>query len=198
MGTLVVSSLDAHFAESLHLANQQLRSVALYDSLTGLPNRVLMQDRLEQAINRAAREQKMCALMFIDLDGFKQVNDSRGHRAGDIVLQRTAERMTAAIRKEDTVARLGGDEFVVILAALPAKGDAEAIARKLVTELGRPFDIEGEAVSVSASVGVSLYPADAADVQGLIVRADAAMYAIKQAGKNGVRFADSAPLPSAS
>ena len=198
VGTLVVSSLDAHFVESLNLANQQLRSVALYDSLTGLPNRVLMQDRLEHAISRAARASKMCALMFIDLDGFKQVNDSRGHRAGDIVLQQAAQRMAGAIRKEDTVARLGGDEFVVILSGLPGKADAEAVARKLVAEMDRPFDIDGTPMSVSASVGVSLYPADAVDMKGLIARADAAMYAIKQAGKDGVRFADSAPLPSTS
>jgi diguanylate cyclase (GGDEF)-like protein len=198
VGTLVVSSLDAHFAESLHLANQQLRSVALYDSLTGLPNRVLLNDRLEQAISRAARAGKMCALMFVDLDGFKAVNDSRGHRVGDILLQQVAGRMTDAVRREDSVARIGGDEFVVVLSEVPRKEDAEAVARKLLSELARPYTIDGHAANVSASVGVSLYPADGVEPQALLARADAAMYAIKQQGKNGVRFADgTAPLPDA-
>jgi diguanylate cyclase len=197
VGTLIVSSLDAHFAESLHVANQRLQSVALYDSLTGLPNRTLLHDRLGQAISRAARAGTMCAVMFVDLDGFKSVNDSRGHRVGDVLLQQLAERMTAAVRREDTVARLGGDEFVVVLSELPEKDDALGIARKLVTEVGRPFVIDGISSIVSASVGVSLYPADAVDAAGLIERADAAMYAIKQEGKNGVRFADAGPpLPN--
>jgi diguanylate cyclase (GGDEF)-like protein len=199
IGTLVVSSLDAHFAHSLHVANEQLRSVALYDNLTGLPNRMLMEDRLGQAINRAARSGKTCALLFLDLDGFKAVNDTLGHRAGDLVLQQAAERMARAVRKEDTVARLGGDEFVVVLSELPTKADVEVIARKLVTELGRPFAIADAATSVTASVGVSLYPSDARDVEGLLERADAAMYAIKHEGKNGVRFAEhAAPAPTTS
>ena len=199
VGTLAVSSLDAHFAHSLRAANEQLRSVALYDNLTGLPNRVLMEDRLGQAINRAARSGKTCALMFLDLDGFKGVNDTLGHRAGDLVLRQAADRMTSAVRKEDTVARLGGDEFVVVLSELPTKAEVEVIARKLVAEFARPFAVADATATVSASVGVALYPSDARDVEGLLERADAAMYAIKHEGKNGVRFAEhAAPAPTTS
>lgn len=198
VGTLVVSSLDAHFAESLNIANQHLRSVALYDSLTGLPNRVLMQDRLEQAINRAERSGETCALMFLDLDGFKAVNDTLGHRCGDMLLQQAAQRMSDNVRKGDTVARLGGDEFVVVVLGV-SRENAAAIARKLAAELSRPFEIDSHRADVSASIGVSMYPLDAVDIQGLLAQADAAMYRGKQEGKNAVRFADSsAPVPSIS
>jgi GGDEF domain-containing protein len=127
-GTLVISSLDAHsaastarLAESLHVANEKLRSVALYDSLTNLPNRVLLQDRLEQAQYRASRSGKMFALMFVDLDRFKPVNDSFGHRVGDLLLKQVAARLLSGLRKEDTAARTGGDEFVILLHELVAK-----------------------------------------------------------------------------
>jgi diguanylate cyclase (GGDEF)-like protein len=203
IGTLVVSSLDAHFAahsaklaESLQLANQELRSVALYDSLTGLPNRMLLQDRVQQAVNRAKRSGKMFAVMFIDLDRFKPVNDEFGHRVGDLLLQQVAARFLGVTRKEDTVARVGGDEFLVLLTELANRQEAAAIAHKLLNELKREFEVEARTISVSGSIGISLYPEDAHDVSTLVNKADAAMYQVKREGRDGVFFSSTAELPN--
>jgi diguanylate cyclase (GGDEF)-like protein len=206
VGTLVISSLDAQYAartqklaECLHNANQQLRHVALYDALTGLPNRLLLQDRLEQAMSRAARSGKVFALMFVDLDRLKPVNDTYGHRVGDHLLQQTAARLQSAVRKEDTVARTGGDEFVVVLSELSSAEDAATLGRKLVAELDRPFNIESHSLSVTGSVGIAMYPDDASDIPSLLANADAAMYQVKKGGRNGVRFFGDGmvPVPSA-
>jgi diguanylate cyclase (GGDEF)-like protein len=197
--TLLVSSFDAQSAaqrerlvETLRDANRHLRSVALYDGLTGLPNRVLLRDRLEQAIRRAERSGKLFALMFVDLDRFKPVNDTYGHQTGDVLLRHVAERLTALVRKEDTVARSGGDEFVIVLANLAAREDAASVADKVVDNLSAPFEVESHTVSISCSVGVSMFPDDARDIEGLTANADAAMYEMKRQGRNGVRFFNAA------
>ena len=204
IGTLVVSSIDAQFAahtaklaESLQVANQELRSVALYDGLTGLPNRMLLEDRLRQAVNRAARSGRLFAIMFIDLDRFKPVNDDFGHGVGDTLLQQVGARFEAVTRKEDTVARLGGDEFVVLLTELTSRHEAAIVGQKLLNELNRPFQVESHDISVSGSIGVSIYPEDEHDIGALVSQADAAMYQVKREGRNGVTFSGvSGPLPA--
>ena len=204
IGTLVVSSIDAQFAahtaklaESLQVANQELRTVALYDGLTGLPNRILLEDRVRQAINRAARSGRLFALMFIDLDRFKPVNDDFGHGIGDMLLQQVGARLEAVTRKEDTVARMGGDEFVVLLTELTSRNEAAIVGQKLLNELNRPFRVESHDISVSGSIGVSIYPEDGLDLGALVSKADAAMYQVKREGRNGVTFSGvSAPEPT--
>ena len=204
IGTLVVSSIDAQFAahtaklaESLQVANQELRTVALYDGLTGLPNRILFEDRVRQAINRAARSGRLFALMFVDLDRFKPVNDDFGHATGDMLLQQVGARLEAVTRKEDTVARMGGDEFVVLLTELTNRNEAAIVGQKLLNELNRPFNVESHDISVSGSIGVSIYPDDGHDLGALLSKADAAMYQVKREGRNGVTFSGvAAPEPA--
>jgi diguanylate cyclase (GGDEF)-like protein len=193
--TLVISSLDAHFAahtaklaDSLQAANEQLRSIALYDQLTGLPNRFLLEDRLTQAMVRADRAQNSFAVMFVDLDGFKAVNDTYGHRVGDDLLRAVGRCLTKCIRKEDTVARSGGDEFIVVLGSLGDPGDAAIIGAKIVHELSKPVHVEQHEVGVSCSVGISVYPEDGRDVNTLMVNADVAMYHAKRTGRNNYQF----------
>ena len=193
--TLVISSLDAHFAahtaklaDSLQAANEQLRSIALYDQLTGLPNRFLLEDRLAQAMVRADRAQKRFAILFVDLDGFKAVNDTYGHRIGDDLLRTVGRCLTKCIRKEDTVARSGGDEFIVVLGSLGDPGDAAIIGSKIVHELSKPLHVEQHELGISCSVGISVYPEDGRDVNALIVNADVAMYHAKRTGRNNYQF----------
>ncbi|SNS93019.1 diguanylate cyclase/phosphodiesterase with PAS/PAC sensor(s) [Noviherbaspirillum humi] len=161
---------------------------ASFCSLTGLPNRRLFQDRLEQEVRKAHREGDQVALLFIDLDRFKEVNDSLGHEAGDRLLSQVARRLLNCVREGDTVARLGGDEFTVILTDLHDSPKVEVIAQKIIDRLAEPFRIKGETAHVSASVGITLYPCDAADSQGLIRNADQAMYAAKNGERNQFRF----------
>ena len=193
--TLVISAFDAHAAAnsakratSLRAANQQLRSVALHDNLTGLPNRFLLEDRLDQALSRAGRSGKRFALMFVDLDKFKPINDAFGHHVGDELLKAVAQRLTGCVRREDTVARTGGDEFVIILSDIAQAQDASVISAKILKELSRPFQIEGRDLKISCSVGISMYPEDGKDADVLMVKADAAMYHAKKAGSNCYRF----------
>jgi diguanylate cyclase (GGDEF)-like protein len=193
--TLVISSLDAHFAahtaklaDSLQAANEQLRSIALYDPLTGLPNRFLLEDRLGQAIMHADRAQKSFAVMFVDLDKFKGVNDTFGHRVGDELLKGVARRLTKCIRKDDTVARSGGDEFIVVLSGLGDPRDAAIIGSKIVRELSKPVHVERHELDISCSVGISVYPEDGRDVNTLVVNADVAMYHAKKSGRNNYQF----------
>lgn len=161
---------------------------ASFCPLTGLPNRRLFQDRLEQEVRKAHREGDQVALLFIDLDRFKEVNDSLGHEAGDHLLAQVARRLLNCVREGDTVGRLGGDEFTVILTDLHDHPKVEAIAQKIIDRLAEPFRIKGETAHVSASVGITVYPSDAAESQGLIRNADQAMYAAKKAGRNQFRF----------
>lgn len=166
----------------------QLENLAHYDSLTGLPNRMLLHDRLEQAIATAERQEQHFALLFIDLDGFKPVNDTYGHGVGDEVLKLVGQRLNLVIRGMDTAARLGGDEFVVILTDIRNRENAELVAEKIIRELSLPYEAAGETVSVSASIGVSLYPSDQKAAMDLLRTADEAMYRAKRDGKRRVIF----------
>jgi diguanylate cyclase (GGDEF)-like protein/PAS domain S-box-containing protein len=157
---------------------------ANFDELTGLPNRHMFMDRLRQEVKKADRGAAFLALVFLDLDHFKEVNDQLGHATGDALLVEAARRIGACVRTSDTLARLGGDEFTVILAGIDHVGSVERIAQALVAALARPFELDGERVFISASVGVALYPPDAGNVGELLARADQAMYASKKAGRN--------------
>jgi diguanylate cyclase (GGDEF)-like protein/PAS domain S-box-containing protein len=162
--------------------------LAYSDSLTGLPNRLLLRDRLEQAIASAQRNRSLVAVLFVDLDHFKAVNDAHGHHAGDQLLREIGERAKSCVREIDTVCRLGGDEFVLVLPDLHEAGDAGAVARKLVAALSAPYAIEGRELAITPTVGVSIYPHHGADADTLIRNADSAMYHAKESGKNKYRF----------
>jgi len=166
----------------------QLAHLAHHDPLTDLPNRLLFHDRLGHALSRADRDGSQLAVLFIDLDRFKHINDSLGHLAGDGLLQEVARRLTGAVRKEDTVARMGGDEFTLLLEDLRRPEDAAVLARKLLEALGDPYAIAGRELFVTASVGISLYPRDGRSAEELVRNADAAMYQAKDAGRNGYHF----------
>jgi len=166
----------------------QIRHMAHHDPLTELPNRVLLHDRIGQAIAQARRDGSIAAILFIDLDRFKNVNDSLGHQVGDGLLRTVAERLVACVRGTDTVARMGGDEFVVVLTDLKRAEDAGLIAQKILGALPRPINIEGHELRVTPSVGICLYPHDGEDVETLMRNADAAMYHAKQTGRNNFQF----------
>ncbi len=165
----------------------ELYYLAHYDQLTGLPNRMLFADRLDQACREAGRRKSLVALMFIDLDRFKQVNDSLGHSAGDQLLRDVAQRLGNSARDCDTVARLGGDEFAIIAEDLHEGEDAERLAERIVVALRGPFNLMGQEVCISASVGIAIYPRDDAEVSGLLAKSDAAMFEKKRNGRNGFR-----------
>jgi len=182
-----LESRTAKLARSLAEANEELTQLVLHDHLTKLPNRSLLDDRLNQAIHKAAREGGHFSLMFCDLDGFKAINDSLGHHVGDLMLVEVAQRITATTRAQDTVARLGGDEFVIMV-ELKQPDDAMAIADKLVNIINEPFQIQGHELRVSASIGIAIYPEDGANRHDLVINADAAMYHTKRSGRNGYHF----------
>ena len=167
-------------------AEERSRHLAHHDSLTGLPNRLLFHDRLAQEIALAKRGSRPFALLFLDLDRFKLVNDAHGHTAGDELLKAVAARIRQQVRESDTVARVGGDEFTVILPNTGRRDQAEVIARKIVSALTTPFPLPGriESVEIGTSVGIAIYPDDAADADELVKAADRAMYLAKQAGTN--------------
>jgi diguanylate cyclase (GGDEF)-like protein len=173
--------------EGLEAANRELRHLATHDALTGLPNRVLLDDRLAQAVAHAIRYGETFALMWCDLDRFKLINDSLGHGAGDLLLQEVARRLTGAVRSTDTVARIGGDEFVIVLSPPAGASDAAEVARRALEAMQPPVHIGGISIHVSPSVGIAYFPADATTVQALIAHADAAMYAAKQVGRSKVQ-----------
>jgi diguanylate cyclase (GGDEF)-like protein len=162
----------------------RLHFMAQYDQLTQLPNRELLRDRLHLAMARARREQAQLALLFIDLDKFKLVNDTLGHAAGDLLLQRVAQRIQQCLREVDTVARFSGDEFVVLLEDFHAPDHAAKVAEKIRLALNQPFDLQGHSQMVLPSIGIALYPQHAADPQQLINQADDAMYLAKRNGGN--------------
>jgi diguanylate cyclase (GGDEF)-like protein/PAS domain S-box-containing protein len=167
---------------------EEARFLAYHDTLTGLPNRRLLDDRLRQAVFAAQRRDARVALMVIDLDHFKQVNDALGHRAGDSVLREVANRIAGCLRKADTLARHGGDEFVVVIPDVHQDGDCQVVAEKILRSMAPPFHVDGHDFMIGASIGVSLYPLDAGDGDALLRNADAAMYRAKQLGRNNYRF----------
>jgi diguanylate cyclase (GGDEF)-like protein/PAS domain S-box-containing protein len=167
---------------------ERLSYAANHDPLTRLPNRTLFQERLSRALARAQRNQEMVAVLFIDLDHFKEVNDTQGHLAGDRLLQQVAERISRSIRQGDTVARLAGDEFTVILEDIQDPRDAAFVAHKILRILAQPYDLIQHTAKISASIGVAIYPTDADDSQTLVTLADTAMYRAKQSGRNGCQF----------
>jgi diguanylate cyclase (GGDEF)-like protein/PAS domain S-box-containing protein len=166
------------------LTEDTIQRQANYDPLTQLPNRRLFRDRLELEIRKAHRNDQLMALMFIDLDNFKEVNDTLGHDMGDILLIEAAQRINTCVRETDTVARLGGDEFVVILAALEDVSSVERVAQDILNKLTASFQLEAEKAFVSASIGITLYPSDATEIEELLKHADQAMYASKRQGRN--------------
>ena len=167
---------------------EEARFLAYHDTLTGLPNRRLLDDRLRQAVYLAQRRDARVAVMVVDLDRFKQVNDALGHRAGDAVLREAAHRISGCVRKADTLARHGGDEFVVVIPDLSQDGDGQVVAEKILRALEPPFTVDGREFSIGASIGISLYPADAGDGEAVLRNADVAMYRAKQLGRNNYRF----------
>lgn len=174
--------------EKLRIVADEARFLAYHDALTGLPNRRLLDDRLRQAVFQAQRHDARLAVMLIDLDDFKLVNDSAGHRAGDAVLREVAVRLGGCVRKADTLARHGGDEFVVVIADVQAQADCRIVAEKILHVLAAEFRFDGAPFVLGASIGISIFPADAGDADALLRNADAAMYLAKQLGRNQFRF----------
>lgn len=169
-------------------AAERIHRLAHYDATTELPNRVLLQDRLLHAINRASRDSGRLALLFFDLDGFKLINDSLGHAAGDEVLRKVGERLTSRLRKVDVVARVGGDEFAVVLSEVGQDSDVQATCDQLLEVISEPFPLSGHTGHVTASIGIAVFPEDGVDVPTLLKHADAAMYQAKENGKNRYAF----------
>ena len=207
---------DADLGLQLRQANEQLLLASLYaeanaetavsklealaqssqrDELTNTPNRSLLQDRLERAITMAQRRYTRCAVVFLDIDHFKQINDTLGHATGDAVLQLVARRLEAAVRDSDAVGRHGGDEFLVLLAEVSQMADAVHIAKKLIADIAAPSLVCGHLLQLSVSVGIAVYPDDAPDARSLIGLADAAMYRSKRRGGGSFTFHGDAPIP---
>ncbi|HET9650923.1 MAG TPA: EAL domain-containing protein, partial [Usitatibacter sp.] len=170
------------------MAEQRVAHMAHHDALTGLPNRVLLRDRIQQAIAHAHRAGTKIAVLFIDLDRFKTINDSLGHQLGDRLLQSVASRILVCVREGDTVARVGGDEFVIVIPGIETSADASTVAAKILEVLGNAFHLHGNDLHVGASVGISLYPSDGGDAETLMRNADTAMYAAKDAGRGNFKF----------
>jgi diguanylate cyclase (GGDEF)-like protein len=187
-------ALEAHVAslqqvitartEKLEAVNLQLRHLATHDALTSLPNRVLLDDRLAQAIAHADRDGQPFAVLMLDLDRFKLINDSFGHRSGDVVLNEVARRLQGLVRSIDTVARVGGDEFVLVVSPSAARADAEEIAKRANEILCTPIQLEGVDLRVSSSIGIAFYPTDGGSAESVLAHADAAMYCAKERGRN--------------
>ena len=186
---LVLAALASQAeAEAAAQALTEAAQASGLDALTRLPNRTMLLDRFVQAVAQCKRQGTHLALLFLDLDGFKQLNDTLGHAFGDQVLQRVARRLVAAVREVDTVSRHGGDEFLILLADLTQPGDAQAVAEKLIAAIGAPAEGGGPAVALTASVGIAVYPDDGVDVDTLVARADAAMYQTKRQRAGGIAF----------
>jgi diguanylate cyclase (GGDEF)-like protein len=169
--------------------SKMLEALALNDPLTGLANRRLLTDRMAMSLVHARRNNGAMSIIFLDLDGFKQINDTLGHGVGDILLQRVAGRLLATVREEDTVARIGGDEFIISLWHVSGPDYAAAVAARAIEAVAQPYEIKGHTVQITASAGVSLYPAHGDDAESLLKNADLALYEAKAAGKNVYRLA---------
>lgn len=171
------------------LAEVELAHMARHDALTGVPNRTLFLDRLETGLKAAIREKRQIAVLFIDLDGFKAVNDAAGHQVGDQVLIDLAKRLHDCIRDMDTVGRMGGDEFAIILGGDATKEHVILVTEKILASVSKPIDVNGEFRRLGASIGISLFPTNGKTSETLLAEADRAMYAVKRSGKNGFQFA---------
>lgn len=174
-----------------------LESLALHDPLTGLANRRLLIDRMSMALLHARRNKSIMAVLYLDLDGFKQINDTLGHGAGDALLKAVAGRLVASVREEDTVARLGGDEFMIALWHITGADYASAVASKVLEAVSQPYTIEGHPVRITLSAGVGIYPTHGEDAESLMKSADLALYAAKHAGKKAFRLAERTGLSAA-
>jgi len=175
-------------AEALKESEEQFRVLAHFDLLTGLPNRALFYDRLAHALALARRNRWWLAVLFIDVDRFKHVNDTFGHAAGDQLLKQVSERLGECVRSDDTVGRLSGDEFAIVLSRLTAPGDAAVVSKKIIDELNKPFELEGTELFVTASIGITVFPTDSVEQDALIRNADVAMYRAKDRGRNNYQF----------
>jgi diguanylate cyclase (GGDEF)-like protein len=164
--------------------SKQQQELALHDPLTGLPNRRLLEDRIATVLQHAARQQNKAAVMYLDLDGFKSINDTHGHAYGDEILKQVAQRLVGCSRKEDTVARVGGDEFVIVMGDIANVLDTQEPANKLIEAVSQPYQVNGLTLQLSTSIGVGIFPDDAAEVAALIAAADGALYEAKRSGKN--------------
>jgi diguanylate cyclase (GGDEF)-like protein len=184
---LMQDTQEKYLAE-LQESRAELERQALYDELTGLPNRRLLAERLSQILAIAEREYQTVALFCIDLDGFKTVNDQLGHWIGDLLLKQVSHRMLVHVRKSDTLARMGGDEFTWLVAHVSGKDQAARLAETMLRTLSEPYEIEGQTIEITASIGITLYPEYSTDPSSLIQQADTAMYAVKRDGKNGVQY----------
>ena len=177
------SDISKRKAAELHI-----RQLAMHDPLTGLPNRYLLKARFDMALAAALRSGEHLALLYIDLDNFKEINDSLGHHAGDLVLQEMSHRLQGLFRSSDTVSRLGGDEFLVVVNVVDRVADPACTARRVADTLASGMTVEGREVAVTTSIGIAVYPRDGADLETLIGKADSAMYQAKREGKNKFRF----------
>lgn len=183
---------EAYIAELKDLKDR-LEHMAQHDPLTGIPNRALFKDRLEQALIQARRRQSCFAVLYMDLDRFKAVNDTHGHEVGDALLAAVAQRLSTCLRQADTLARLGGDEFAAVLLDVQDRESILRVAEAMVAAVGRPFELGPTTCAIGLSLGIAMYPADGASGEALQSAADQAMYGVKQSGRNGLRFAETAP-----
>jgi len=174
--------------ESAKESEEHAKRNALYDPLTGLCNRTLFYDRLKHSLDQAVRSGQLVALLFLDLDGFKLVNDSMGHFSGDLLLKEVATRLNTVVRKTDTVCRLGGDEYTIILPDITSKNDVETIAKNIRSILSAEFNLGDKNTFITVSIGISLFPVDGDDSETMVKHADRAMYSVKATGKNGYQF----------
>jgi diguanylate cyclase (GGDEF)-like protein/PAS domain S-box-containing protein len=188
-GAVTGAVIVFHDVARSRLMSEQMAHRARHDHLTGLANPGLLAERLDQVLHLARRNRQQAALLFVDLNGFKDVNDRHGHDFGDQVLKTVARRLEACVRESDTVCRRGGDEFVILLAEIDCRRDAAKVADKVLAAISAPQVIDGHAMRVSASIGISLYPDDGDDATALLRCADVAMYQAKAGGQNGYRFA---------
>jgi len=188
-GGVVASVSVARDITERKKAEAQIHQLAYYDFLTHLPNRRLLLDRLKQSLVQAKRYQRSVAVMFLDLDRFKLINDTLGHDVGDELLKAVATRLNACVRSGDTVARQGGDEFIIVLAEVAQPPDAALVAEKIIGTLRQPISVNGHELQITTSIGISLFPVNGTDdAQELMKKADTAMYAAKEAGRNGYQF----------
>jgi diguanylate cyclase (GGDEF)-like protein len=186
---LVIASMEAHqLAEEIEATKVELDHLAHHDVLTDLPNRMLLADRLGQAIEVARRQGRKLAVIYMDLDRFKHINDSLGHAVGDQLLKSVAQRLVACVRHSDTVSRQGGDEFVLLLPYIEHAEDAALSAQKILAALALPHRVDGSDLHISVSIGISIYPDDAHDADGMLKSADTAMYHAKESGRNNFKF----------